>query len=145
MPTISLFRRMDLSFDSAAAKPSFYIEKVLVPTLRHGDIVTMDNLGSQKVNAVRRAIRAAGARLFYLPKYSPDRNRSSSSSPSSNTGCAKPHCEPPRPSTMLSLRSSTLSHRSKAPIRLNGIALLATELRLWLYGSRTTFACGLIW
>ncbi|MGA2539646.1 MAG: IS630 family transposase [Terracidiphilus sp.] len=51
-----------------------YIEKVLVPTLRHGDIVIMDNLGSHKANAVRRAIRSAGARLFYLPKYSPDLN-----------------------------------------------------------------------
>src|SRR4249920_1084666 len=51
-----------------------YIEKVLVPTLRHGDIVIMDNLGSHKANAVRRAIRAAGARLFFLPKYSPDLN-----------------------------------------------------------------------
>jgi transposase len=51
-----------------------YIEKVLVPTLRPGDIVVMDNLGSHKARAVRRAIRAAGARLFYLPKYSPDLN-----------------------------------------------------------------------
>ncbi|ABA03500.1 probable ISRm2011-2 transposase protein [Nitrobacter winogradskyi Nb-255] len=51
-----------------------YIEKVLVPTLRHGDIVIMDNLGSHKASAVRRVIRAAGARLFYLPKYSPDLN-----------------------------------------------------------------------
>jgi transposase len=51
-----------------------YIEKVLVPTLRQGDIVIMDNLGSHKANAVRRAIRAVGARLFYLPKYSPDLN-----------------------------------------------------------------------
>jgi len=51
-----------------------YIERVLVPTLRHGDIVIMDNLGSHKANAVRRALRAAGARLFYLPKYSPDLN-----------------------------------------------------------------------
>src|ERR1700691_4758709 len=51
-----------------------YIEKVLVPTLRHGDIVIMHNLGSHKAAAVRRAIRAAGAKLFYLPKYSPDLN-----------------------------------------------------------------------
>ena len=51
-----------------------YIEKVLVPTLQPGDIVIMDNLGSHKGKAVRRAIRAAGARLFYLPKYSPDLN-----------------------------------------------------------------------
>ena len=51
-----------------------YVEKVLIPTLRPGDIVIMDNLGSHKGNAVRRAIRAAGARLFFLPKYSPDLN-----------------------------------------------------------------------
>lgn len=59
-----------------------YIESVLVPTLRPGDFVIMDNLGSHKGHAVRRAIRAAGARLFFLPKYSPDLHRSSSSSPS---------------------------------------------------------------
>jgi len=51
-----------------------YVEKVLAPTLRFGDIVVMDNLGSHKGKAVRRAIRAAGARLFFLPKYSPDFN-----------------------------------------------------------------------
>jgi putative transposase len=51
-----------------------YIEKVLVPTLKPGDIVMMDNLGSHKGHAVRRAIRAAGAKLFFLPKYSPDLN-----------------------------------------------------------------------
>lgn len=51
-----------------------YIESVLVPTLRPGDIVIMDNLGSHRSQAVRRAIRAAGARLLFLPKYSPDLN-----------------------------------------------------------------------
>jgi transposase len=51
-----------------------YVERVLVPTLRPDDIVVMDNLGSHKGAAVRRAIRAAGARLFFLPKYSPDLN-----------------------------------------------------------------------
>src|SRR4051812_8831314 len=51
-----------------------YVDKVLVPTLRPGDIVVMDNLGSHKSKAVRRAIRAAGARLLFLPKYSPDLN-----------------------------------------------------------------------
>ena len=63
-------------FDGPIDGESFriYVEKVLVPTLRPGDIVIMDNLGSHKANAVRRAIRAVGARLFYLPKYSPDLN-----------------------------------------------------------------------
>jgi transposase len=51
-----------------------YVEKVLIPTLKPGDIVIMDNLGSHKGKAVRRAIRAAGAYLFFLPKYSPDLN-----------------------------------------------------------------------
>ena len=43
-----------------------YVEKVLVPTLKPGDIVILDNLGSHKGQAVRAAIRAAGARLFFL-------------------------------------------------------------------------------
>ena len=51
-----------------------YVEQVLVPTLNPGDIVIMDNLGSHKGKAVRRAIRDAGARLLLLPKYSPDLN-----------------------------------------------------------------------
>lgn len=51
-----------------------YVEQVLVPSLRPGDIVIMDNLGSHKGKAVRCAIRAAGAKLFFLPKYSPDLN-----------------------------------------------------------------------
>src|SRR5712672_979856 len=51
-----------------------YVEQILVPTLRPGDIVIIDNLGSHKGKAVRRAIRAAGARLFFLPPYSPDLN-----------------------------------------------------------------------
>lgn len=51
-----------------------YVDKVLVPTLQPGDIVIMDNLGSHKSKAVRRAIRAVGARLLFLPKYSPDLN-----------------------------------------------------------------------
>src|ERR1700691_4762794 len=51
-----------------------YVEQILVPTLTCGDIVIMDNLGSHKGAAVRRAIRTAGAKLFFLPPYSPDLN-----------------------------------------------------------------------
>ena len=51
-----------------------YVEQVLVPTLRRGDIVIMDRLSSHKVAGVRRAIEGAGARLLYLPPYSPDLN-----------------------------------------------------------------------
>ena len=51
-----------------------YVKQVLLPTLSLGDIVIMDNLGSHKRPAVRRLIRAAGAKLFFLPPYSPDLN-----------------------------------------------------------------------
>src|SRR3546814_15431889 len=51
-----------------------YVEQCLVPTLKPGDIVVLDNLGSHKSAAVRQAIRAAGAKLFFLPPYSPDLN-----------------------------------------------------------------------
>jgi transposase len=51
-----------------------YVEKMLAPTLKPGDLVIMDNLGSHKGKAVRQAIRSAGAKLFFLPKYSPDLN-----------------------------------------------------------------------
>ncbi len=44
------------------------------PTLSPGDVVIMDNLSSHKRPAVRRAIRSAGARLLFLPPYSPDLN-----------------------------------------------------------------------
>lgn len=51
-----------------------YVEQELVPTLKSDDIVVLDNLGSHKSKAVRSAVRAAGARLVFLPKYSPDLN-----------------------------------------------------------------------
>ena len=51
-----------------------YVEKVLVPELRAGDIVIMDNLTSHKGPSVREMIEAAGAELRYLPPYSPDFN-----------------------------------------------------------------------
>jgi transposase len=51
-----------------------YVEQFLLPTLQPGDIVVMDNLGSHKGKAVRQAVRKAGAKLFFLPPYSPDLN-----------------------------------------------------------------------
>jgi transposase len=63
-------------FDGPINGESFkaYVEQVLAPALRPGDVVVMDNLGSHKGSAIRRAIRAAGARLLFLPPYSPDLN-----------------------------------------------------------------------
>ena len=51
-----------------------YVEQLLLPTLSPGDIVIMDNLGSHKGIAIRRLLRSVGAKLFFLPRYSPDLN-----------------------------------------------------------------------
>ena len=51
-----------------------WVEQFLIPTLSPGDVVVLDNLGSHKGKAVRQAIRKAGARLIFLPPYSPDLN-----------------------------------------------------------------------
>lgn len=51
-----------------------YVEQVLVPELNKGDVVIMDNLPAHKVAGIRNMIEDAGARLLYLPPYSPDFN-----------------------------------------------------------------------
>jgi len=65
-----------LTVDGSINGPLFraWVEQHLVPTLRPGDIVVMDNLSSHKVVGVREAIEAVGAELRYLPPYSPDLN-----------------------------------------------------------------------
>ena len=94
-----------------------YIEQFLVPTLNPGDVVVMDNLGSHKGQAVRRLIRSAGAKLFFLPRYSPDLSiRSNKSSPSSRPCCAKPIPAPSRPAGATSATCSAISPRPNAPI-----------------------------
>jgi transposase len=63
-------------FDGPIDNASFlaYVEQVLTPTLRPGDVVVLDNLAVHKQPEVRRAIEAVGARLRFLPPYSPDFN-----------------------------------------------------------------------
>jgi transposase len=63
-------------FDGATNGARFrnYVTEILVPALRPGDSVVMDNLQAHKVVGVREAIEAVGARLLYLPPYSPDLN-----------------------------------------------------------------------
>jgi hypothetical protein len=81
-----------------------YIEQVLVPTLTPGDVVIMDNLPAHRATCIREAIEAAGARLRYLPPYSPDFN------PIENA--LKP---PQRPSTVCGIPSVPPSHSSHPP------------------------------
>ncbi len=57
-----------------AARFLTYVQAFLLPTLKPGDVVVMDNLGSHKGKAVRQAIRSIGAKLLFLPPYSPDLN-----------------------------------------------------------------------
>jgi len=63
-------------FDGPTDREAFtaYVEQVLVPELRPGDVVVMDNLSPHKAPSVRAAIEAVGAALVYLPPYSPDFN-----------------------------------------------------------------------
>lgn len=63
-------------FDGPINGTSFraWVEQCLVPTLRPGDVVILDNLGSHKGKAVRAAVRQADAHLLFLPPYSPDLN-----------------------------------------------------------------------
>ena len=63
-----------MSIDGAIDGEVFrtYTEQVLCPTLKSGDLVVMDNLGAHKESGIREAIEARGARLIYLPPYSPD-------------------------------------------------------------------------
>ncbi|MER8703792.1 transposase [Mesorhizobium sp. M1273] len=59
---------------STAEAFRLYFETQLIKTSKPGDIAVLDNLGFHKGAAVRDIVRAAGARLFFLPPYSPDPN-----------------------------------------------------------------------
>jgi transposase len=65
-----------LAFQGATDEAAFltFVKRVLVPALRPGDIVVLDRLSVHRVRAVARAIRKAGAGVWYLPPYSPDLN-----------------------------------------------------------------------
>ena len=92
-----------------------YVEQCLVPTLRRGDIVVMDNFAAHKVAGVREAIEKAGATLRYLPKYSPDLNPSSCPTANSKHGCARLPSEPFGVSTEQFARSCHSSVLKNAP------------------------------
>jgi len=68
-----------------------YVTKVLVPELRCGDIVIMDNLSSHKRVAVKEKIEAVGATLRFLPPYSPDFNPIDSGAPLDASSTSSPH------------------------------------------------------
>ena len=93
-----------------------YVEQFLGPTLKPGDVVILDNLGSHKGKAVRKAIRDVGARLVFLPKYSPDLNPIERvSSPSSKLYCETRKREATRRSPTPAAKSSPNTRPPNAP------------------------------
>ena len=91
-----------------------WVEQFLVPTLRPGDAVIMDNLGSHKGQAVRQAIRKAGAHLLFLPPYSPDLNPIEMAFSKLRPCCAAPMPGPSPPSGTASARCRTSSAHANA-------------------------------
>ena len=92
-----------------------YVEQFLVPTLKPGDVVILDNLGSHKGKAVRRAIRDVGARLFFCRNTRPTSIRSSRSSPSSKPCCERWEPEATKPSPKPALKFSLNTRPKNAP------------------------------
>jgi transposase len=91
-----------------------YVEQVLVPTLRPGDIVVMDNLPAHKPATVRQAIERTGAELRFLPAYSPDFNPIEMAFAKLKAFLKKPRREPSKTSGTTSPKASTPSRPSSA-------------------------------
>jgi transposase InsO family protein len=87
---------------------------LLLPTLQPGDIVVTDNLGSHKGPAIRRAIRTAGARLVFLPPYSPDLNPIEQAFAKLKSCSAKPKNAPSKASGVKLADFSNTSHLKNA-------------------------------
>lgn len=104
-----------------------YVRQVLVPDLRRGDVVIMDNLSSHKRASVRNLIEAAGARLMFLPPYSPDFNPIEKASPASRPCCAEPASAPSRGCGPSSAGWSTCSSHRNAPTTSAPAAMTQTD------------------
>ncbi|MCK1596912.1 IS630 family transposase, partial [Bradyrhizobium sp. 164] len=92
-----------------------YVEQVLVPALREGDTVILDNLSSHKNEAAARLIAGAGARLLFLPPYSPDLNPIEMAFAKLKELCGKPKLKPSMPSGTSSAALSASLPLKNAP------------------------------
>ena len=92
-----------------------YVEQVLVPTLSPGDVVILDNLPAHKGAAVREAIEGVGARLLFLPPYSPDFNPIENAFSKLKPDCARPPPARSKSSGSSSAKASTPSPLQSAP------------------------------
>jgi hypothetical protein len=95
-----------------------YVEQVLAPTLRKGDIVFMDNLRTHKIAGVREAIEAVGTRVRYLPAYSPDLNPIEQAFSRLRQRCAKARLAQSKPCSNSSASSSSRLRRRCVPTTL---------------------------
>ena len=91
------------------------VERFLTPTLKPGDVVILDNLGSHKGKGVRKAIRDVGARLVFLPKYSPDLNPIEQVFAKFETLLRRPKREATRRSPAQAVKSSPSTRPKNAP------------------------------
>ena len=107
-PASLVTTRLSAAHPPAVRQVEYEVAEILAPTLRQGDLVMMDNLGSHKGPAIRRIIRAAGAKPFLLPSIPQISTRSSRSSPNSSTCSERP---PPRTQR----RSAPLSASCSVP------------------------------
>ena len=93
-----------------------YVQQVLAPTLRKGDVVILDNLPAHKISAVRQAAEATGAQLLFLPPYSPGFNLIENAfSKLKRRSCARRQPAPSTSSGRPSPAPSTPSHQPSAP------------------------------
>jgi hypothetical protein len=109
-----------------------YVSRVLAPTLRPGDVVVMDNLSSHKVAGIDNAITSTGAKLIYLPPYSPDWSPIDPSNPAgrrSKPGCAASRHAHVQHWTVPSRRSSTPSAIATPEVGSPTAAMPSTNLK----------------
>jgi hypothetical protein len=107
-----------------------WVEQFLCPTLQLGDIVILDNLSSHKVEGVQQAVAAAGAKVLYLPPYSPDLNPIEKLFSNSRPCSVKPPREPPRNCGRKSALSSTPSPPANARTTLPRLDMSALKLNM---------------
>ena len=119
-------------FDGPINGASFqrYVEQFLLPTLRPGDFVIMDNLGSHKGEAVRAAIKSVGARLLFLPPYSPDLYPIEQVFSKLKHWLRRQRPEPSRPHGAVSARCSTPSKPSNAQTTLPTLDMVPSKCKM---------------
>jgi transposase len=115
--------------DGPVSRDAFvaYGRQVLVPDLSPGDIVIMDNLSSHKAPAAREAIEAAGAKLLFLPPYSPDFNPIEQAFSKLNAHLRKAPSEPSTACRTPSGASSISTHHRNAPTTSSTSATMQTD------------------